>query len=267
MEFFATSQGIPVRISDSQEGKKVLVFLHGYLETLDVWEEFIATVPKDFRTVAIDLPGHGLTGSLPETNSIDFSARVVHGVLELLQIDAAILVGHSMGGYVAQSFLEQYPEKTIALVHLNSIPYADDPSKLADRLREIELIHQGKLQTLATVSIPSMYASTNVRRMEDAIMMTIELCDMHDPDGICATIRGLSTRKNQVELLQQTTKPVLFVLGESDNFLPQQKREQLIQDMQTAECVILPNTGHNSFLEDPGSTWQAMASFIQKNGL
>ena len=267
MEFFATSQGIPVRISDSKEGKSVLVFLHGYLETLDVWEEFVATVPKEFRTVAIDLPGQGLTGTLPETNELDFSARVVNGVLELLQIESAILVGHSMGGYVAQSFLEQFPDKTRALIHLNSNPYADAPEKLADRQREIELIRQGKLLTLASVAIPNMYAPQNVRRMEDAIMMTVELCDMHDPDGICATILGLTTRKDQVALLQQTDKPVLFVLGESDNFLSPEKRDQMRKDLQAIECVILPNTGHNSFLEDPGATWQAMASFIQKNGL
>ncbi len=267
MEFFATSQGIPVRISDTREGKTALVFLHGYLETLDVWEDFIATVPKEFRSVAIDLPGHGLTGTHSDINTIDFSAQVLAGVLDLLQLEAVVLVGHSMGGYVAQSFLEQYPQRVKALIHLNSNPYADAPQKAQERLREIECIQQGKLLTLSSVSIPNMYTPANLRKMEDAILKTVELCDMHDPQGICATIRGLMERKDQTDLLAHTAVPVLFVHGDSDAFLSEQTRQQMIGQLPHSHFVLLPETGHNSFLEQPTLTWEQMLAFMQKNGL
>ena len=267
MEFFATSQGIPVRISDSIQGNQTIVFLHGYLETLDVWEDFMATVPNHFRTVAIDLPGHGLSGTQAEINEVSFSARVVCGVLDLLKIEKAILVGHSMGGYVGQSFLAQFPDRALALVHLNSNPYADAPDKSVDREREIRFIQEGKLQTLAAVSIPNMYAPSNVRKMDDAIQKTVELCDMHDPDGICATLRGLKERSNQVDFLSQVKHPLLFVFGDQDVFLSQERQQQIREQIPNADYALLANTGHNSFLEDPVGTWQSIASFIEKNGL
>ena len=58
MEFFATSNKIPVHISDSKNGDTVLVLLHGYLETLYIWEDFRSLLDSRIRTLAIDLPGH-----------------------------------------------------------------------------------------------------------------------------------------------------------------------------------------------------------------
>lgn len=266
MEFFVTSQGIPVRVFDSGKGETTLLFLHGYLETLDIWEEFLATVPVTYRTVAIDLPGHGLTGSNPEVNDIDFCAQVAAGVLDTLSIDRVVLVGHSMGGYVAQSFLSLYPDRTLALIHLNSNCFADLPEKAADREREIGLIQEGKLLPLASVSIPHMYARENLRRMDDAVQKTVELCDMHDPSGICAAIRGLMRRKDRTTLLQTAARPLLFVFGDSDPFFPAERRKCLLEALPAAESAVLARTAHNSFLEDPAATLAVMCSFLQKNG-
>lgn len=266
MEFFVTSQGIPVRVLDSGKGETTLLFLHGYLETLDIWEDFMATVPVSYRTVAIDLPGHGLTGSRPEVNDIDFCAQVAAGVLDILQVEKVIPVGHSMGGYVAQSFLELYPERTLALIHLNSNCFADLPEKAADREREIGLVLEGKLLSLASVSVPRMYARENLRRLDDAVQKTVELCDMHDPAGICASLRGMMRRKNQTSLLQEAGKPLLFVFGDSDPFFPPDRRELLLKSLPAAESVVLSGTAHNSFLEDPDTTLAVILSFLQKNG-
>ena len=77
MEFFATSNGIPVHISDTEKGDITILLLHGYLETLYVWEEFIGLFPKNFRFISIDLPGHGLTGTHPHSNSMEFCADTI----------------------------------------------------------------------------------------------------------------------------------------------------------------------------------------------
>lgn len=267
MEFFVTSQGIPVRVSDSGKEGTTLLFLHGYLETLDIWEDFMATVPDSYRTVAIDLPGHGLTGSRPDINDIDFCAQVAAGVLDILSIKKVVPVGHSMGGYVAQSFLALFPERTEGLIHLNSNCFADLPEKASDRNREISLILEGKLLSLASVSIPHMYARQNLRRMDDAVQKTVELCDMHDPTGICATVRGMMRRRDQTEMLRHSGKPLLFVFGDSDPFFPLERRQILSDALPAAETAVLSGTAHNSFVEDPDSTLSIMLSFLQKNGL
>ena len=75
MEYFAISNGIPVHILDTKKGDTTIVLLHGYLETLYIFNEFVEMLEKKYRVIAIDLPGHGLTGSDKEINSMEFCAK------------------------------------------------------------------------------------------------------------------------------------------------------------------------------------------------
>ena len=60
MEFFATAANIPVHILDSKKGDTTILMLHGYLETMYIWEDMYQELSKDFRVIIADLPGHGL---------------------------------------------------------------------------------------------------------------------------------------------------------------------------------------------------------------
>ena len=63
MEYFLTANNIPVHILDTKKGDNVLLLLHGYLETLYIYDDFINILSNDYRIIAIDLPGHGLSGT------------------------------------------------------------------------------------------------------------------------------------------------------------------------------------------------------------
>ena len=76
MEYFAISNGIPVHILDTKKGEKTILLLHGYLETLYIYNEFIEILQKKYRVIAIDLPGHGLSGSDKEINSMEFDQLI-----------------------------------------------------------------------------------------------------------------------------------------------------------------------------------------------
>ena len=145
MEYFVTCNGVPVHVSETGKGDKAIVLLHGYLETLYIWEEFRSLFPDSFRIVSIDLPGLGLTGSDPFINSMQFDAKVLLDLLDKLGIMRPYIVGHSMGGYVAQRFLRDYPGRIAGMVNINSAPYADDPSRLSNRQQEIDFILTGNL--------------------------------------------------------------------------------------------------------------------------
>ena len=55
MEYFVTCNGIPVHVSETGKGDKAIILLHGYLETLYIWEEFRSLLPDSSRIVSIDL--------------------------------------------------------------------------------------------------------------------------------------------------------------------------------------------------------------------
>lgn len=262
MEFFAISNGIPIHILDTRKGDKTLLLLHGYLETLYVYSEFIELLQNEYRVIAIDLPGHGLSGSAKEINTMDFSAAVATDVLDICKVDTPVYVaGHSMGGYVAQACMKNHASRFKGLILLNSLPAADSPEKRGDREREIELINSAKLYALATLSIPRMYAPGNLRRFDDKIQETIEITETHDPAGIVACIKGMMERPDNSEFLL-TPDNLLLIFGDKDNFISLEKAEETALKYPKATVLILPGTGHNSFIEAAAETAAAVRKFI-----
>lgn len=263
MEYFAISNGIPVHILDTKKGDETILLLHGYLETLYIFNEFIEILEKKYRIIAIDLPGHGLSGSDKEMNSMEFSAGVAADILKKSGIEKAYVAGHSMGGYVAQNCVKLFPEMFKGLILLNSTPFADSPEKKEDRKREIELILSAKLGHLASLSIPKMYAPSNLRRLDEKIEETVEITETHDPNGIVACIKGMMERSETKDVLAKTEK-VMLVFGTEDKFITSVTQESLVSEFPHAKAVVIPETGHNSFIEAPGKVMEALEEFIGK---
>lgn len=270
MEFFTTAAGISVHVWDTKDekdsrlepgaterDKPCLVLLHGYLETLYIFTELAEALKNHYRLIIIDMPGHGLTDSAPadaegrRVNSLAFQARVVAGVLDKCGVDRAVIAGHSMGGYVTLQFLRDFPQRAEAAVLLHSNPYPDAPEKGADRQREQELIRDGKLQSLAALSIPKMYYEENLRACDEKIRETVELCETHDPEGIIASLEGLRTRPDLQEVMAHPPVPLTLVYGDHDNFLSLERVARMQELFPAVRYVLIPDTGHNSFIERP----------------
>ena len=266
MEYFVTCNGIPVHVSESGKGDNAILLLHGYLETLYIWEDFRNLLPESSHVISIDLPGLGLTGSHPELNSMQFDAQVLLELIDKLAVQKVLIVGHSMGGYVGQRFLRDFPERVVALVNVNSNPYADDPSKSGDRQREIAFILNGKLVQLAQLAVPNMYCPENLRRCDEKILETVENCEAHDPSGVAAVVRGLMSREDNVSFLRSTEIPVLFIYGDSDVFMPLSKVEQIMSDLPGCRHITVPHTGHNTHVEDPAAVVSAISGFLSTTG-
>lgn len=267
MEFFAISNNIPVFISDTKKGDQTLVLLHGYLETHYIFSEFAESLSKKYRVISIDLPGHGLSGSNDDANSMEFSAAVVVDVMDKCKVEKAFVAGHSMGGYVAQACYEAYPERFKGLILLNSVPFPDSEEKKADREREISLIQSSMLGRIAELSIPRMYDSESLRKFDDKIQETIELCETHDPKGIVASLRGMMQRKDYtdfVKSLKAPASPALFVFGDKDKFNPIGRVNEIIAQFPNIESKIVENSGHNSFIEQPDKTLEIVSEFVER---
>lgn len=261
MEFFATAGNIPVHIYDSKVGDKCIFLLHGYLETMYIWSEFNELLTKEYRVISIDLPGHGLTSSAP-VNTMEFIATVAKDVLGICGVDTATVAGHSLGGYVALTCCRLFPETFTKLVLLNSHPYPDLPEKAEDRAREISIIESGRLEALATVSIPKMYNSESLRLFDEKIRETVELCETHDPEGIAACIKGMMQRIDSTEYLKGTSTPVLGVMGDRDLFIPLDMIEKMKKDFPKVRFEVIPDCGHNSFIEKKDVVMQLLKEFV-----
>ena len=133
VEKFIMAGSTPMHVCDTERGDRCVVLLHGYLESMIVWEEFVYLLRDKVRVVTLDLPGHGISVINGEIHTMEYLAECVALTMEALGIERYSVVGHSMGGYVALAMCEAYPERLDSLVLLHSTTSADSQYKADER--------------------------------------------------------------------------------------------------------------------------------------
>lgn len=252
-----------LHVCDSEAGDKCVVLLHGYLESLLVWDDFVPCLYKEVRVATLDLPGHGISVVSGETHTMEFLADTVAAGIRALGIERCTVVGHSMGGYVALALCERHPDLLDGIVLLSSTPNADTPEKAENRRREIALVRAGKKDILACVAPEAGFAAENRSRMKDAIEELKEQVFITEDEGIVTLLNGMIARKDRNEMLRASSVPQLFILGREDDYIPQEAAEAMVAAHPQAHVVWLEHAGHMGFLEEPEATAQAILDFVR----
>lgn len=258
---FIMAGDTPLHVCDSEAGARCIVLLHGYLESMLVWDDFVPYLYKEARVVTLDLPGHGISTVTGEVHSMEFLADTVAAALRALGIARCTAVGHSMGGYVALALCERHPELLDGVVLLSSTPNADTPEKAEARRREIALVKAGKKDLLARTAPAAGFAERNRVRMKGAIDDLAEQVFVTEDEGIVALLGGMIERTDRNEMLRTTRVPVLFILGRHDGYIPAETAEKMVAGHPEAQVVWLEESGHMGFLEEPEATAAALLAF------
>lgn len=238
---------------------ETIVFLHGYLENKFLWKDIILSL-KHYHSYCIDLPGCG--ESQPQENqTIDSMAAAVKQTLDELKIQQAVMIAHSMGGYVALSFAEQFPEYLKGLVLLHSHPFADSDEKKQSRMQEIELVRQGKKSLLVRNFLPKLYAPhfKDERAFENSRIMAETTC----PQGMIACLKAMAERKDRREVLHTLPVPVLWIYGKYDQLFNYEMAEQFKTENQKLIKMLLSNAGHMGMFEAKDEVIKAIKHFLQ----
>ena len=261
-EKFIMAGSTPLHLCDSEQGEKCIVLLHGYLESMLVWEDFIPLIYKQARVVTLDLPGHGISVVTGECHTMEYLADVVAEAMTTLGVERFTVVGHSMGGYVALALAERHAERLEGVVLLSSTPNPDTEEKRENRRREIALVKSGKKEMLARVAPAAGFAESNRKRLKDYIDDLTEQVHVTEDEGIVALLNGMIERKDQNQMLQTSTVRQLFILGRKDGYIVPEVAEQLVANHPQAEVVWLEESGHMGFIEEPERTAEALLNFV-----
>lgn len=264
MEKFILANGCATRISDTQKGDNVIVLLHGYLESLDIWEELTALLRDNYRVVSLDIPGHGISEVKGEIHTMEFLADVVAEAISELGVQSATILGHSMGGYVALAFAERHIDMLDGLILLHSTPNSDSDLKKENRKREIELVLSGKKDLLSKLTPSLGFAEKNRFRFTSRINDLCEQVIMTDDDGVVALLRGMSERSDRNDVMLKLNKPELLIFGRLDDYIPEEVAIEVSQMQPQADVVWLENSAHMGLIEEPQQVAEAINLFIQK---
>lgn len=261
-EKFIMAGQTALHVCDSEVGDRCVVLLHGYLESMLVWDDFVPYLYKKLRVVTLDLPGHGISEITGEIHTMDFLSDTVADGIRALGIPRCTVVGHSMGGYVALALCERHPELLDGIVLFSSTPNPDTPEKAENRRREIALVRAGKKEALARVAPAAGFAPENRARMRDAIEDLAEQVFVTEDEGIAALLNGMIGRKDQNDMLRRSHVPQLFIFGRQDGYISCETAESIAAAHPQALVAWLEHAGHMGFLEQPEEAAKALLEFV-----
>ncbi len=249
-------------ISYSDTGKgTAIVLLHGFLENQKMWNNYIDVFSVKNRVITVDLLGHGETECLGYIHSMEDNADAVHAVLAELRIRKAILVGHSMGGYVALAFAELYPENVKGLVLLNSTARGDSAERKLNRARAVKAVKQSYIG-FVSLAVANLFSENNRERLVKEIEITKKEALKTPLQAIVASLEGMKIRADREVLLHLSPYPKILILGEKDPVLGYEETKEQIENTEV-ELVTFPD-GHMSHIENQEELTKVLLQFFKK---
>lgn len=239
----------------------VVVLLHGFLMSSNTWTPLIKELNNKYKVVAIDLPGHGKSGSLKTVHSMPIMADAVHEILVHLNIKQFVMIGHSMGGYVALAYAHKYPEKLNGLVLVNSTAVADTDEKKQKRDQAKAVVKNNK-EAFVKVFISNLFRAENRSRLSQKIITIINEALKMKSSAIISALEGMKLRADHLKLFRELPLSKLVIIGKKDTVIP----FDLVKDQlknSDIEMKELPD-GHMSYIENYKEFTYILMHFIEK---
>lgn len=224
-----------------------IVLLHGFLESSEIWKDLVKGLATKRQVILIDLPGHGRSGCFAEIHTMPDMARMVKAVLDYLQVSNAVLVGHSMGGYVALEFHNLFPTIATGMLLINSTPQADNQERRINRERAKALVLRNKA-TYIHMAIANLLTPENNKKFEKELEELKKKAQAFPTEGITAALQGMKIRTDHTLLLKNFNRPKYIIAGETDPVLDHRELKFLAEACGSG-FVTFPG-GHLSYLED-----------------
>ncbi|HAD12404.1 MAG TPA: hypothetical protein DCF33_08190 [Saprospirales bacterium] len=242
-------------------GEIPLVLLHGFCEDQRVWAPILPHL-NHLPVMLIDLPGFGQS-AMAEVPSMQAYAAAVKAALDDQNISSCVLVGHSMGGYVALEFAAYWPEYLAGLGLFHAHPFTDNEERKTARKRGIETLLAGKRDLYVAQLFPNLFASTFQASRPDIIQALTEYGKQQCAEAIIQALQAMLDRQDHQQTLAGLSCPSLFLLGQKDALIPYDQGIQagLLPDKSMIE--LMPEAGHMAMWEFPDLSSLLLSRFYQ----
>jgi len=196
-------------------------------------------------------------------HTMELLAEVVHSVLKECKVSKCMMVGHSMGGYTTLAFAGKYPKLLSGICIFHSHCFADSEEDKKNRSRTIQLVEKNKFSFIAAF-IPGLFPVEVQRKFAKDIENLVNRAETMTKEGVIAALEGMKVRNDQTDFLIKTKLPVLFILGLKDSKSPLPRLWEMVSLPAHSESLILRETGHMGYIENPKETLEAIRHFALK---
>ncbi|MBU2928189.1 alpha/beta fold hydrolase [Winogradskyella psychrotolerans] len=250
------------RIHYTVEGQgNTIVLLHGFLESVAMWQDLVADFSKNNQVICIDLLGHGQTDCIGYIHTMETMADAVLAVIDHLNIEKAHVVGHSMGGYVALALAEKQPELFNGLCLMNSTYEADDTARQLIRTRASEMAQQN-YEVLVKMSFANLFAPESKATYNVAYEKALQLALQTPLQGYIAAQEGMKLRPHRFDIFKSLNCKKLIIIGKKDRLIAS---EQILEQIKDTDIAFVEfSEGHMSYIENKSDLSYSLLRFIEK---
>jgi len=253
--------GIEIDYRDEGTGLPI-VFFHAFALNQTMWDEQAGALRNRFRVITLDLRGFGGSAVQNDLSTMPEMAADARELLSALAIEKAIIVGLSMGGYVALAFYREYRDAVLALVLADTRATRDTPEARERRLLSAERAECDGASVIADEMTPMLLGDTTLATRPEIVSRVHAMIAASSPFGLAAAQRGMAERQDSTDLLAQITCPALVMVGDEDKLSSLAEAEFTHKGINGSQFCVIEKAGHLSNMEQPEAFNKALVDFV-----
>ncbi len=268
--------GVEMAYIDRGSGARTLVFIHGLGSNLKAWEKNVDSLSGQYRCIALDLPGYGRSSMGDYAYGMSFFAAQVNALLDALDLQNVVLVGHSMGGQVALTMvLKGAPrvEKVVLIAPAGIETFTEAEKLWFGAVYTPEVVKNTPPEQIRRNFELNFYRWPGDAEFMIADRMTLRASPAYDDwcRMIPQCVMGMLNEPVAARL-SEITLPVLILYGENDALIPNRilhPTQNTLQIAQSAQAAIpgsqlrtFPECGHFVHWEKAAETNRAITEFL-----
>ena len=254
-EVVTAADGVPIHYSVQGKGEPALVFIHCWACNRNFWDNQVTEFSKTYRTVTIDLPGHGESGQGRKTWSVESYGDDVKAVVTKLDLKRVVLVGSSMGGSIALEATKRMPDRVVAIVPVDTLHNVDTkiPTEQLDAVfKQLQadyktavtgFLNQIFFSPTTPAAVKDRVTNEAVSRQPDVALPILKAIFSYD------SAAGLRAVKVPIRAINADRVPTDVEVNRK--YAPQ------------FDAVIIKGSGHYPMMEDPARFNQMLSEILR----
>jgi len=239
-----------------------IVLLHAFPLDRSMWAPQLGALVTAGRCIAPDLRGLGATEGAPPY-SMDQYADDVAALLEVVGAGPAVVIGLSMGGYIAFALWRRHRARVRALVLADTRPGPDSDEGREKRRRLIEVARARGSGAVADLQMASMVGQTTHARRPDVVQTVRSMIAAAPVAGIVGALEAMMARPDSAATLGTIDVPTLVVVGDEDTLTPPSEARAMHERIRGSRLEVLAGAGHIANLEQPSAFNHVVGEFIE----
>ena len=262
-------EGLKIKYYEHGKGnKRHILFIHGLGASSLVWRDIPQALSEQFHTIAVDLIGFGKSDKPPELEyTIRYFSQFIKSFLRQIEIkdnEKIIIIGHSLGGYIAAEYAIENKDQIDKLVLIDSSGMLNQPTPLLEQYLSAALENDPILRYKKITRVLEDLLAERSRLIP--IYVDIFISTIGEPGAKhafeSAFINSTSTSIDFKRLKQIENIPCLIIWGHNDRLIPSSHAAQFKDILKNAEVILVNDAGHSPFAEKTAIVYEKIKAFL-----